>query len=138
MDATITNLSSAPVFLTGPKVELAASGDADGNDARVWPDVTIHDLDSDSQLKSLVVAGTVSVSVAPVAEDGAVAVQGTMQHSSSERYLVANLPTGFDGRRAYAIDGRKVGEGAAAGTGVEVVFSDGEWRIHQDDSVVLA
>ena len=138
MDATITNLSSDPVFLTGPKVELAATGDADGNDVRVWPDVTINDLDSDAQLKALVVAGTVSVSVSPAAEDVAVAVQGTLQAASSERYLVANLPTGYDGRRAYAIDGRKVGEGVGAGTGVEVVYSDGEWRIHQDDSAVLA
>ncbi len=40
------------------------------------------------------------------------------------RYAVADLPTGVAGQLAFATDGRKNGEGSAAGTGV-MVFSDG-------------
>jgi hypothetical protein len=39
-------------------------------------------------------------------------------------YVVASLPTGAAGRMAFASNGRKNGEGAAAGTGV-LVFHDG-------------
>lgn len=52
---------------------------------------------------------------------------------------VATLPTvGQAGRLRFATDGRKVGEGPAAGTGV-VVYDDGgaSWRRLSDDTAVL-
>ncbi|HEY3797151.1 MAG TPA: hypothetical protein VGL58_02275 [Caulobacteraceae bacterium] len=41
----------------------------------------------------------------------------------------ANLPTSAvgEGDWAYALDGRKPGEGAGAGTGVPVIYSQGSW-----------
>jgi hypothetical protein len=43
--------------------------------------------------------------------------------------LAANLPTtgASDGDWAYAVDGRKPGEGAGAGTGVPVWWTKGAW-----------
>ena len=52
---------------------------------------------------------------------------------------VVNLPTvGQAGRMRFATDGRKLGEGPAAGTGV-VVYDDGgaSWRRLSDDTAVL-
>ncbi len=52
---------------------------------------------------------------------------------------VANLPTiGQAGRMRFATDGRKVGEGPGAGTGV-IVYDDGgaSWRRPSDDTAVL-
>ena len=52
---------------------------------------------------------------------------------------VANLPAvGQAGRLRFATDGRKMGEGPAAGTGV-VVYDDGgaSWRRLSDDTAVL-
>lgn len=52
---------------------------------------------------------------------------------------VANLPAiGQAGRLRFATDGRKVGEGPGAGTGV-VVYDDGgaSWRRLSDDTAVL-
>lgn len=138
MDATITNLSSSAVFLPGPKVELAPTGDPDGNDVRVWPDITIHDLDSDAVLKQLVLAGTIQVDVAPDATDAAAATTGSMQHGALESYTVANLPTGFNGRMAYASDGRAGAEGVGVGTGTPVVFTNTEWRRLEDLAIVAA
>jgi hypothetical protein len=42
---------------------------------------------------------------------------------------LANLPTMAisEGDWAYALDGRKPGEGAGVGTGVPVIFSQGSW-----------
>ncbi|MDH0871790.1 hypothetical protein [Agrobacterium pusense] len=55
-------------------------------------------------------------------------------------YTVAALPTtGISaGATAYASNGRKVSEGAGAGTGVMVYYSTGQWRRFSDDSVVAA
>lgn len=138
MDATLTNLSSEPLFIVGANIELAATGDPDGKDSKVWHGVTVGDLDAHPTIKSLVVAGSISVSVAPTADDAAAATQGTVRMSSPERYTVANLPTGFDGRMAYATNGRKTGEGAAAGTGVLCIFSNAQWRRVEDNGVVAA
>lgn len=49
---------------------------------------------------------------------------------------VALLPAGIDQQIAYATNGRKIGEGAAAGTGVYVYFSSGQWRVFSDDAPV--
>ena len=52
-------------------------------------------------------------------------------------YTVANLPVG-GGAPAFATNGRKIGEGAAAGTGVPVYYSLGAWRVFSTDAPVLA
>lgn len=43
-------------------------------------------------------------------------------------YTVAGLPAGTAGQLAYASNGRKVGEGAGAGTGVLVYKDATNWR----------
>jgi hypothetical protein len=55
-------------------------------------------------------------------------------------YLVANLPSKnpLPGQTAYATNGRKVGEGAGAGTGVPVYFSNGAWRVYSTDAPVAS
>ena len=56
---------------------------------------------------------------------------------SAASYAVSALPSGLNGAIAFATNGRKIGEGAGAGTGVLVVFSNGAWRRLSDDAVVL-
>ena len=57
---------------------------------------------------------------------------------SGASYTVIGLPPGLNGAMAFAANGRKQGEGTGAGTGVMVVFSNGQWRRFSDDSVVAA
>lgn len=140
MDATITNLSSDRVFVPGPNLDLAPTGDADGNDVKTWPDVTISDLDGNARLKELVVAGTVQVDVVEDATDAAAATTGSVGLELLPRYTVAQLAalTGVDSRVAYATDGRTGAEGAGSGTGCPVVYSNGEWRRLEDMAIVAA
>lgn len=54
-----------------------------------------------------------------------------------QNYTVAALPVGVSNNSvAIAKDGRKVGEGAGAGTGVPVYYSNGSWRVFSTDTVV--
>ena len=54
-------------------------------------------------------------------------------------FTVAGLPAATsDGRLAYASNGRKVGQGVGAGTGVVVYFSAGAWRVFSTDAPVAA
>lgn len=53
-------------------------------------------------------------------------------------YTVATLPAGTNGGVVYASNGRKVGEGAGAGTGSIVVYSNGAWRRPSDETAILA
>lgn len=53
-------------------------------------------------------------------------------------FTVATLPAGANGDMAYATDGRKVGEGAAAGTGSVVIYSNGQWRRPSDETTIAA
>ena len=138
MDATLTNLSDEPFFIPGPNIELAASGDADGNDVKVWSGISVGDLDGNPVIKQRVVDGDMSVSVAPGTEDTATAVQGSLSFASLERYTVANLPTGFAGRMAYATNGRAGAEGAGNGTGTPVCYTNGQWRRLEDLAQVAA
>jgi len=138
MDAAITNLSTERVFIPGPNLDMAATGDADGNDTKTWSDITTNDLDGNPVIKAGVVAGTLSVSITPDADDAAAAAQGALGSNSLERFAVADLPTGFDGRTAFATDGRAGAEGAAAGTGTMVVYSNGDWRRVEDLATVAA
>lgn len=68
-------------------------------------------------------------------KDGSEAMSGQLTLAS---YTVAGLPTGVVGSWAYASNGRKVGEGVGAGTGVMAYFSNGSWRRPSDDTVVVA
>jgi hypothetical protein len=43
-------------------------------------------------------------------------------------YTVATLPAGTVGQMAYATDARKAGEGSGAGTGLLLVYTNGNWR----------
>lgn len=53
-------------------------------------------------------------------------------------YTVANLPSAAAGTVAYATNGRKNGEGAGAGTGVQVYRDATAWRRVSDDTTVVA
>jgi len=132
MDAAITNLSSAQVFIPGPNLDIPAG------ETKSWSDITIQDLDGNAVIKAGVVAGDLSVSVTPDASDAAVAVKGSLGASSLERYTVASLPAGFGGRIAFAINGRAGAEGAGVGTGTMVVYSNAQWRRVEDLAVVAA
>lgn len=56
------------------------------------------------------------------------------------QFTVAGLAAlvGQESERAYATNGRKVGEGAGVGTGVPVYFSAGAWRVYSTDAPVQA
>lgn len=55
------------------------------------------------------------------------------------RYTVATLPAAPNNSPlAFATNGRKVGEGAGAGTGVPVYYSNGAWRVFSTDQAVQA
>ncbi len=66
------------------------------------------------------------------------AVQMLQSAAPLGSFAVAALPAGTTGNTAYATNGRKVGEGAGAGTGVPVYFSAGQWRVYSTDTQVLA
>jgi hypothetical protein len=54
-------------------------------------------------------------------------------------FTVAALPgSASEGSRAYATNGRKIGEGPGLGTGVWVYFSGGLWRTLSTDAPVQA
>lgn len=55
------------------------------------------------------------------------------------KYTVATLPVAAQmGRVAFATNGRKVGEGAGAGTGVLCYDDSSAWRRTSDDTTVVA
>jgi len=134
MDATIAYVPATgdPVFIPGPNIELGPG------DSKVWPNVTIADLDGNSVLKAYVVDGTLSVSVDDDTMDAAEALQGAAQLAALPKYAYASLPVGFNGRVVYCTNGRKTGEGATAGTGVPAYWSDSDsdWHVFYDDSVL--
>ncbi len=51
---------------------------------------------------------------------------------------VALLPAGTEGIRAFATNGRKIGEGPGSGSGVPVYYSTGAWRVISTDAAVTA
>jgi hypothetical protein len=59
---------------------------------------------------------------------------------SLKSYTYANLPLGnqtaYTGSLAYCSNGRKVGEGAGAGTGVPVYYANAAWRVFSTDVAV--
>lgn len=83
-------------------------------------------------------------------EDWLRLLRGVVNYNADQAYVVAMLPSPtaannppniavpFEGQMAYALDGRKVGEGAGTGTGVPCYFSNGLWRVFSTDAQVLA
>lgn len=138
MDATITNLSTERVFIPGPQLDLAPTGDPDGKDVQVWPEITVDTLDGNVRIKELVVAGVISVQMDADSYDAAAATQGALVAGALPVYAYANLPTGFNGRVVYCSNGRKTAEGVGAGTGVPAYWtdSDSDWHVFYDDSVL--
>lgn len=132
MDAAITNVGSESVYIPGPEIEVAVG------ETKNWENITLSDLDANVSIKAAVVAGNLSISLTPDTTDAAVAAQGALNSAALEVYTVANLPTGYEGRLAFASDGRKVGEGAGVGTGVPVYFSNTMWRTFPADAVVTS
>jgi len=138
MDAAITNNGSTRIYIPGPDIEIAAG------ETKVLNDITLSDIDGNAVIKSGVVAGTLSVSVTPDSQDAAKISQsgrlGVVDPVSLLTYTVATLPaTGnYEGRVAYATNGRKVGEGPGAGTGVPVYWSNTAWRVFSGDTAVAA
>ena len=66
------------------------------------------------------------------------AIKAKINAAAITTSTVALLPAGTNGKLAYASNGRKVGEAAAAGTGVPVYFSNAQWRVFSTDAVVAA
>ena len=122
MDATITNLSAEHVFIPGPQMHLEPTGDPNGDDVKVWPEVTVADIDGNSRLKELVVAGTVSVQMDADSYDAALATQGALNFAALPIYAFADLPTGYNGRVAFVSNGLKGGEVSPGGTGVPAYY----------------
>ncbi|UHC16075.1 hypothetical protein LRS73_26950 [Methylobacterium currus] len=93
--------------------------------------------DSSAYLDSpfVVSRATGKTSLLSLAVYGPVAVSGPL---SVGVYTVATLPTGTSGTVLYVSNGRKVGEGAGAGTGVVAYYSNGNWRRLSDDSAIAA
>lgn len=132
MDAAITNASADAVFIPGPNLDIPAG------ETKTWAGITVADLDGNIVLKDYVVAGTCTVAVTPGAEDAAEASQGALNFAALPIYTFANLPTGYDGRVVFCSDGRKTGEGAAAGTGVPAYYDvdTASWLVFYDDSAL--
>jgi hypothetical protein len=137
MDATITNLGSISpdddVFLSAYKVEVKVG------EPRVISGVTQADLDADTQLKQLVLDGKIGVSMVWTATDAALATQGGFGGNKLPRFASTALPSGAaasDGMIAFCTNGRKVGEGGGAGTGVPVYYDGAAWRSFVTDAAV--
>ena len=64
--------------------------------------------------------------------------KGVITASGPPKFTVAALPAGTEGAIAYATNGRKVGEGPAAGTGVPIYFSNTQWRVYSTDAPVAS
>ena len=70
--------------------------------------------------------------------NAAVLSQGISSGGLLNSFTVATLPAALDGTIAFASNGRKIGEGAGAGTGVVVYSSAGTWRVVSLDSPILS
>jgi len=132
MDATITNVSAAALFIPGPNLDIPAG------ETKSWSDITVADLDGNAVIKNYVVAGDITVSVTPDAGDAAEATSGAMNNAALPIYAFAALPTGYDGRIAWCSNGRKTAEGAGVGTGVPTYYdvASASWLVFYDDSAL--
>jgi hypothetical protein len=130
MDAAITNTGTEEIFIPGPNVSIPVG------ETKNWNDILVADLDGNTVIKDAVLAGNLSVSITPDAADAAAAAQGSLNSGGLEAYVDTDLPTGYEGRVAFCTNGRKTGEGALAGTGIPVYFSNAQWRRYYDDAQV--
>jgi len=132
MDAAITNNGSEATFIPGPNIQINAG------ETKTWSDITVADLDGNEVIKAGVVAGDLSVSMTPGANDAALATQGQIVSDALPVYAYIDLPVGFNGRVAFVSNGRKGGEGAGVGTGVPCYYdaSGGDWFTFSGDIAV--
>jgi len=132
MDAVITNSGTTSVFIPGPNINLDAS------ESKTWSDVTLDSLEANEVIKAGVVAGTLSVTINPGANDAALAAQGALVSGALPIYAVADLPAGFNGQVAFASDGRKGAEGVGSGTGAAVYYNanTSQWLKIYDNTLV--
>lgn len=156
-NVTLTHSANA-LALSGAAVSLsstlAVNGAATGSSFQVKTDSNltvrmissggVNLVDGVNQAQNAYMPIRLSGSTASLAASNTdhVTVNGTRVVMGSpvglKSYTVATLPTGAAGDFAYASDGRKNGEGAAAGTGVPV-FKDGSaWRAVDTGATVAA
>lgn len=74
----------------------------------------------------------------PAGPTGATGPAGPSGPRMLEHFTVATLPSLATGGLAYATNGRKVGQGAGAGTGVPCYRDGAVWRRFSDDTPVAA
>jgi hypothetical protein len=140
MNAVFTNTKTdqSMVYIPGPCVELTFG------ESKTWSGIALVDIDGNYRIKEMIDAGEITVSLVQESSDDAVFAQngdmGLADRSSLTRYTVATLPaTGtYEGKLAFATNGRKVGEGPGAGTGVVVYYSSAAWRVFATDAAVAA
>jgi hypothetical protein len=131
--ASINSVIVPNVTYNASVLDLREAAASSGNANAIWM--------ADRQRLALSTDGTASISYDPVAN--AIKMTGQLQLASVfmlPSYRVAALPASpLPGSKAYASDGRKVGEAVAAGTGVEV-FADslGRWISVLSGSPILA
>jgi hypothetical protein len=82
-------------------------------------------------------AGTNTASVVTVGGTQTLTAK-TLTTPTLTSYVVASLPAGSTGQLAFASNGRKNGEGAAAGTGVLVFFDGTNWCACDTGATVAA
>ncbi len=82
-------------------------------------------------------AETVALAAAASAQASANAAAASASGSGVST-TVALLGAGTEGARAFATNGRKIGESVGNGSGVPVYFSTGVWRVVSSDQPVLA
>ena len=141
MDATFTNTKTdqTMVFIPGPNLEIAYGGTA------TWSGITMADIDGNARVKEMIADGDITVAVAAETNDDARFTQdddcGYTDRNSLSVYTVATLPGAgavYEGAQAFASDGRKIGEGGGAGTGVPVYYSNAAWRVPGTDAAVTS
>jgi hypothetical protein len=134
MDAAITNAGTSAVFIPGPNINLPAG------ETKTWSDISQGDLDGNEVIKAGVVAGTLTVSVTPGANDAALATQGAVVFGALPVYAFIDLPTGFNGQVVFVTNGRKAAEGAGLGTGVPAFWdaNAAAWLNFYDNAATAA
>lgn len=132
--ATLRSTSTGtPAAGIGVALDFAAETAAGNNEIGARIGAVTTDVTSTSEDFDLVFSAMAAG--AAVAERGRITSKGTYKYPS---FTVAALPAGTAGETAFASNGRKNGEGAAAGTGV-LVFHDGTaWRACDTGATVAA
>jgi hypothetical protein len=132
--ATLSSTSTGtPAAGIGVALNFEAETAAGNNEIGAQISAVTTDVTSTSEDFDLVFSAMAAG--AAVTERGRITSKGTYKHQS---FTVAGLPAGTAGETCFASNGRKNGEGAAAGTGV-LVFHDGTaWRACDTGATVAA